>query len=481
MTGQNVLLIVSDEHSREALGCYGADYMHTPNIDRLAAEGARFSCAYTPSPICVPARACIATGTYVHQNRCWSNAQPYHGQIAGWGHRLIDAGHRVVSVGKLHYRSDEDQNGFDTEIIPLHVKDGVGWARGLLGRDGSSWDGTAHFAEEIGPGLCDYNRYDMRIAEAACSWLRHEAPKHTEKPWVLCASFVSPHYPLIVPQAYFDRYPLEDIEAPRLNAPDDRSPHPVLDAMRRYLNYDDFFDDVGRRIAKASYFGLCSFLDDHVGALLDALHDSGQYEDTLVIYTSDHGELAGNHGLWTKCVMYEESVGIPLIVSGRDIPSGKVVSTQASLVDIHPTIMNATGEGLTAEDMNLPGKSLLDLVCEEEPGRTVLSEYHDGGSITGMFMIRRKHLKYICYPGYPPQLFDLEEDPHESTDLAQNSDYRHEVEDCHRVLSALVDPICVNRQAFTEQAAKVEELGGRDGIESLENFDQSPVPDFSEL
>ena len=179
--------------------------------------------------------------------------------------------------------------------------------------------------------------------------------------------------------------------------------------------------------------------------------------------------------------MYEESVGIPLIVSGRDIPSGKVVSTQASLVDIHPTIMEATGEGLTTEDMNLPGKSLLDLVCEEEPGRTVLSEYHDGGSITGMFMIRRKNLKYICYPGYPPQLFDLEEDPHESTDLAQNSDYRREVEDCHRALSGLVDPICVNRQAFTEQAAKVEELGGRDGIESLENFDQSPVPDFSEL
>ena len=102
MTGQNVLLIVSDEHSRDALGCYGVDCMHTPNIDHLAAEGARFSCAYTPSPICVRARACIATGTNVHQNRFWSNAQPYHGQIAGWRHRLIDAGHRTVWPTSIH-------------------------------------------------------------------------------------------------------------------------------------------------------------------------------------------------------------------------------------------------------------------------------------------------------------------------------------------------------------------------------------------
>ncbi|HIC25329.1 MAG TPA: hypothetical protein EYO82_05385, partial [Gammaproteobacteria bacterium] len=242
MTGQNILLIVSDEHAREALGCYGADHVHTPNIDGLAQRGTVFRHAYTPSPICVSARACIATGTYVHQNRCWSNAQPYHGQITGWGHRLIEAGHRVVSVGKLHYRSTQDANGFDTEIMPLHVKDGIGWARGLLGRDGSSWSGTAHFAEEIGPGLCDYNLYDMKVSEAACQWLRREAPKASQKPWVLCASFVSPHYPLVVPQHYFDLYPLSEIEPPRLNSSLELSNHPVLEAMRDYLNYDDFFD-----------------------------------------------------------------------------------------------------------------------------------------------------------------------------------------------------------------------------------------------
>ncbi len=167
MPGQNVLILISDEHLREAMGCYGGA-VHTPNLDKLAARGTRFTQAVTPSPICVPARASLATGRYVHDIGFWSNAQPYDGSVKGWGHRLIDEGHRVVSIGKLHYRSADDDNGFDQEIIPLHVKDGVGWVRGLLGRDGSLWGKAAHFAQEIGPGLCDYNRYDIRVGEETC-------------------------------------------------------------------------------------------------------------------------------------------------------------------------------------------------------------------------------------------------------------------------------------------------------------------------
>jgi choline-sulfatase len=213
-----------------------------------------------------------------------------------------------------------------------------------------------------------------------------------------------------------------------------------------------------------------------VGALIDALHDSGQYDNTLIIYTSDHGEMAGNHGLWTKCVMYEESAGIPLILSGPSVPKGEVRSTKASLVDLHPTILQATGLGLSRDDLDLPGCSLLDLIDGETPNRLVLSEYHDGGSITGMFMIRREQFKYVCYPGYPPQLFDLEKDPYESTDLAPEAAYQQEVQACHRALCTLVDPERANELAFSDQSARISELGGRKAIESMENFDQSPVP-----
>ena len=123
---------MSDEHTRSVLGCYGNRVVQTPNLDRLAAEGTRFTNAYTPSPVCVSARASLATGRWVHDTGAWSSAEPYDGTVAGWGHRLISEGHRVASVGKLHYRQTSDPNGFDEELLPLHVVGGVGWAKGLL-------------------------------------------------------------------------------------------------------------------------------------------------------------------------------------------------------------------------------------------------------------------------------------------------------------------------------------------------------------
>lgn len=475
MSGRNVLILMSDEHLREAAGCYGGQ-VHTPNLDKLAAQGTRFTQAVTPSPICVPARASLATGRYVHDIGFWSNAQPYDGSVKGWGHRLIDEGHRVVSIGKLHYRSADDDNGFDEEIIPLHVRNGIGWVRGLLGRDGSAWNNAAHFAEEIGPGLCDYNRYDMRVGEETCRWLRDEAPKTGDKPWVLYASFVTPHYPLIVPQEFYDLYPLGHIDPPRLNAPDEQPNHPVVQAMHRFMNYDDYFDDHTRLVAKASYLGLCSFLDHQIGKVLAALEASGQADNTLILYSSDHGELAGNHGLWTKCVMYEESAAIPMLATGPGIPDGQVCDDPVSLVDIHQTVLEATGLGLSDDDNELPGRSLIGIANGERHGRTLLSEYHDGGSITGMFMIRMGRWKYTAYPGYAPELYDLESDPFEAKDLGTSPEHQAIRAQCDAALRTVVDPDDANRRAFADQAQRIEELGGRDGILATEDFDQSPVP-----
>ena len=121
MAARNLLILCSDEHARAALGCYGHPFAQTPALDRLATRGTRLTRAYTPSPICVSARACLATGTAVHENRCWSSAQPYHGQQESWMHRLRDAGQTVVSIGKLHFRSSADDNGFSEEILPMHL------------------------------------------------------------------------------------------------------------------------------------------------------------------------------------------------------------------------------------------------------------------------------------------------------------------------------------------------------------------------
>ena len=476
MNERNMLVLMSDEHQRDALGCYGHPIVRTPNLDKLAEKGVRFTNAYTPSPICVPARASFATGRYVHDTRHWTNAQPYDGRIPGWGHRLMEEGCYVASVGKLHYRSDTDPNGFSEEILPMHVRGGIGWSRGLLRGENQSWDKAHEFAEQIGPGECSYTHYDRSVCDAACYWLRREAPKHTNAPWTLFVSFASPHYPLIVPKKYYELYPIEQIDQPRLNRPDQRPRHPVIKALQRYMNYDDYFDEHSRLIAKASYYGLCTFLDDHIGRVLTTLEDSGLVNDTIILYTSDHGDCLGNHGIWTKCVMYEEATAIPMILCGPGIPKGHTTDTHVSLIDGYQTILDSAGLKLSAQDTRLPGQSLIRISNGLHPQRTILSEYHDGGSITGMFMIRYEHWKYIYYPGFTPQLFNLINDPFEKDDLGGNPNFEDIRIKCHRELKKIVDPEASNALAFSDQAERIKELGGVDTILASVDYDFTPIP-----
>ena len=144
----NLLFIFSDQHSREKIGCYGNDHILTPNIDRLAREGVRFDSAYTNCPICVPARASLATGRYVHDLRLWDNASPYIGGEQSWGHVLVRAGHKVTTVGKLHYRNTEDDTGFPDQRLPLHVRDGIGDLYGSIRRPAARKPGLGKSVSE---------------------------------------------------------------------------------------------------------------------------------------------------------------------------------------------------------------------------------------------------------------------------------------------------------------------------------------------
>jgi len=472
----NVLILCSDEHMRDAMGCYGHPLVKTPNLDALARRGTRFTNAYTPSPVCVPARASLATGRYVWQTGCWSNTQPFHGQFPGWGQRLIDRGHRVVSAGKLHYRSGADDNGFDSELVPLYLHHGIGWPYGLLLRGQHDvLSSTPEMAEQIGPGESDYTRYDRRVCQVACDWLE-KAPRDPDRPWVLFASFVAPHYPLICPQEFYDLYPLDQVDAPDLAGTDTMMAHPVLAAMRRMLDYDDHFDDHTRLVARAAYYGLCSFVDHLMGRVIDTLERTGQAEDTLVVYVSDHGEMLGNKTAWTKCTMYEESVAIPMIAAGPGMPVGETCAIPASLIDLPPTVLQATGAGVPPEDAGLYGRSLSDLAAGEDPDRAVISEYHDGGAITGITMLRWRNWKYVYYAGYPPQLFDLAKDPKETLDLAADPGHRDVCAACEAKLRSFLDPEAENERAYRSQEAVIAGLGGKEAILNGEDFGFTPIP-----
>ena len=479
MQPTNILFLCSDQHARNALGCYGHPLVRTPNLDELAARGTRFTNAYTNSPVCVPARASMATGRYVHQNGAWSSAEPYDGGVQSWGHRLIASGSRAVSAGKLHYRSSDDANGFDQEILPMHM--GIGWTTALLRGDTPRLGSNPDFAGDVGWGESEYTRYDRSTCDAACRWLREEASRDEAHPWALFVSFVAPHNPLTAPEAFAEWYPSEQVEMPKAYSSEHRNYHQAVEVMERCFNYDEYFrDEAHVREARRAYYGLCSFMDQQIGHVVAALADSGQADRTRIIYTADHGEMLGHMGLWAKCLMYEDSVGVPLMVSGPDVPAGQVVDTPVSHVDCYPTILQATGESLTDEDERLPGHSLIEIANGERPERTVLSEYHDGGAITGMFMIREKQWKYVCYPGYPPQLFDRDTDPDELIDRAEDPAYANVRARCEAKLRTVLDPDEVNARAFADQAKRTEALGGREALlaagDRYAEYSYTPAP-----
>jgi choline-sulfatase len=460
MRPTNVLFIFSDQHSRRVLGCYGNAVARTPVLDGLAARGTRFASAYCQTPICVPSRASLATGRWAHAVDSWDNATPYVGtEASSWGHRLTAQGHRVTTIGKLHYRRVDDPSGFPDQRVPMHVLEGVGDLYGLLRGDMPVRPQSRSQVLEARAGESEYTRYDRAIADGAVRWLREEAPGQS-RPWCLFTGFVTPHFPLVVPDQYWNLYDPEGLPLPVQHAPEHWSRHPVLELKRRQEALDAPFDERSVRNAIRAYYGLVSFLDEQVGRVLEALRAAGLDATTRIIYSTDHGEMLGEHGLWWKSAMYESAVAVPLIVAGPDVPAGKVVKTNAMLVDVFPSILEATGARPASDDRDLPGRSLWALAGGGDQPRTAFSEYHAIFSPSGIFMVRNARYKYVHYVGYPPQLFDLAADPEETRDVAAEREHAEGLAACERELRAICDPAAVDRRARADQRRRLDAAGG---------------------
>ncbi|MEM9031434.1 MAG: sulfatase-like hydrolase/transferase, partial [Pseudomonadota bacterium] len=335
----NLLIVMSDEHQARAMGCAGHAIAKTPNLDALAAKGVRFSNAYTPSPICVPARAAFATGRYVHDIRLWDNAMPYDGSLPGWGHALQAGGVAVESIGKLHYRSEEDPAGFDAEHLPMMVVGGHGMVWASIRKEDERVSASGRMlGDYIGPGESTYTKYDTAVTERAVQWFKDRAASGASGPWCLYVGLVAPHFPLICPEEFYRHYPLDDLPEPKLHPDAGHTRHPWVELQNAMMDSEAKFESRSeRQRAVAAYFGLTTWMDHNLGLILKGLDDAGYAEDTTVIYTSDHGDNVGARGLWGKSNHYEESVSVPLIMASPGAPSG-VCDTAVSLIDLSAEI-----------------------------------------------------------------------------------------------------------------------------------------------
>ena len=464
---------MSDEHQARALGCAGHPFVQTPNLDKLAAQGTRFTNAYTPCPICVPARASFATGLYPHQTRLWDNAMPYTGAIRGWGHALQEKGVPVESIGKLHYRAEEDPAGFDVEHIPMMVVDGVGMVWASIRKEDERIIGPKRMlGDYIGPGESKYTEYDQSVVNCTKDWIYSHA--NNDQPWCLFIGFVAPHFPLVVPQAYFDLYPPEIIPPVKLHPRDGYVRHPWVEKQNALMDSESMFTNEDERMAaRSAYFGLCTWMDHNIGQILQTLEAAGLTDNTTIIYTSDHGDNVGTRGLWGKSNMYEESAAVPLIMTGPEVPVG-VCDTPVSLLDISATIAQHFQTDLTVAT----GVQDLSTIIAQptQPERLIFSEYHAAGAVSGAFMLRKGQWKLIHYVGFPDELFDLVNDPEELENRASDPTCATILQELHSELRKICDPEATDAQAFKDQAELIEHYGGREVALKLGAPGATPPP-----
>ena len=446
----NILLIMSDQHSKHVLSCYGNKIVRTPNLDRLAAEGIRFTDAYCPAPLCVPSRMSFMTARTPSRNRVWTNKNILNSETPTWAHLMRLAGYDTALIGRMHFEGPDQRHGFDERPIGERSAGPPGMKlRGgpMHTRFPSSTHGQSRPSVEIaGKGRTLRQWADEARMQAAVDWIEARGRNPGPHPFAAVAGFVLPHCPFIAPESLFDYY------YGRIDVPQIEEDQPL--STRRFRARCDILepplDPEHIRVARAAYFGLCEQVDILIGRVLDALDRSGLAENTLVIYTSDHGDMAGEHGCWWKSIYYEGSAGIPMIARWPGvIRTGTTQSAICSLMDIGPTFAEIAGAEFPYP---VQGRSLLRLMTDEtDPDwiQETVSEFVERRGMIPSRMIRSGPWKLWQDHGPdapPPVLFNLQDDPDELRDLADDPDHTEIRRDLLEKLRADWNPDTVRRE-----------------------------------
>lgn len=451
-TAPNIVLVMSDEHAAPLMGCMGRPYVCTPNLDRLAADGVLFENAYCPYALCVPSRSSCLTGLLPHRIGVYDNGCPCPSDIPTWAHMLSAAGYRTHLVGKMHFIGPDRRHGFEGGVCdgPYPVS-GFHWGQTEPAPEAYRTFTACRVDAAVGEACADARRRD-----AAVAFIRDAEPG---RPFCLTVGFDFPHYPhQCTPEAlapYEAAAIPEPLEAGRLSERNRRWREDVWKFHR-------IAPEETRRLRRI-YLAMVSMMDGWVGDVRSALAARGLLEDTVFIYTADHGEMWGEHGMWGKNLFYEESSRIPLIVAapGLGVGAGRRIRTPVSLVDLYPTLRDIGGPG--DWDAALDGRSLWPALRGGEPlaDLPVFCEYY-GSEVSGPErMVRLGPHKLNRYDDGELELFDLEADPRETTNLAQRSDMAGVRERLRSCLLDGWDPGVIAGQVRASQRRRVLVARGR--------------------
>lgn len=441
-TKPNILVIMSDQHAPGTMGFLGHPCVKTPHLDALAARGVAFKNAYCSYPICTPSRASFMTGLLTPQHDVWELGMPLSTAMPTWPHALRTAGYTTSISGRMHFMGPDQMHGFERRVAPDGYIGKSPWAYDPWFKPIEDEHVMLSSVEQAGPSSepTPNEKTDVRTHDAALKELDYLTKQRDENdaPWALIASYIQPHFPFEVSQKWWDLYEGVEIDMPR-PAPGGGPFSPTIPELfqgsRRWVgNTDDGLKAEDIKNARRAYYAMTTLIDDYVGQLMTKLQASGQLENTIVLYISDHGDNMGEHGLWSKVNFYKDSVGVPFIMAGPGIAENQISEAPVSLIDWVPTLLELNKQHSTPNDtpaptpwpvepQDMPGRSLWPVLKDPSQtwdDRVIISDYACGGTRVPLRMVRRGKYKACFGPPLPPVLFNLEEDPHEWHDLGQD-------------------------------------------------------------
>lgn len=449
----NIVFIMADQLAAPALSMYGNKVVKTPNLQKMADNGVVFENCYCNFPLCAPSRASLMTGQLPSRIGAYDNATELPAAIPTFTHHLRKMGYQTAISGKMHFVGPDQLHGFEerltTEIYPSDFTWTPDWKTNISFQD-------MHSVKEA--GTCERSMqldYDEEVAYNAVQKIYDYARDPDKKPFFLTASFTHPHDPYLTTPEYWDRYQHEEIDLPAVpKIPDDK-----VDALSRRLNYHfgvtrDPVTDEQVRNARHAYYGSISYIDDKIGQLLSTLEKTGLADNTIVVFTTDHGDMLGERGMWYKKAFFDWSAKVPLIIYGPQKFAARRVNANASLVDLFPTFIDLAGGDMADVVSPIDGKSLSDLIHGNDEcvgNDTVYSEMLAEGVQTPCYMIRRGRHKFIYSKGDPPMLFDMVDDPMELNDLVGKVDYVETVQAFTEVVHSKWDTEQLSQQIMKSQ------------------------------
>ncbi|MCX8065600.1 MAG: sulfatase-like hydrolase/transferase [Candidatus Hydrogenedentes bacterium] len=403
----NVVLIMSDEHNPLYSSVYGHPFVQTPNMERMAQDGVVFENAYCPSPLCLPSRSSFMSGLYPHEHQCYSNSTLLLDEFPGYGEMLSKQGVYTTYIGKADVYKNIEEMKFNEVIL--------GWNRKkpgdtFISRKPLCIREESDKREKMWGPIPNAHKEDINVIDTAVNWLKQKGGVLTQ-PFFLAVNISVPHFPLYAPPALWEIYNGKG-DLPRYGKEQPTAHHPYSVDLRRFFQTDLYLTQniIGLR---QGYYACVTFTDQLIGKILDALEETKLKHHTVVIYTSDHGEMLGKFGLWWKCSLLEDASRIPLIVMGPGFEKNRRVYAPVTLLDVQATLFRT----FSVERPSYWHGDPLQDIQYQEPNRFIFTEYHGHGIRGSSFMVRKGEWKLIWNSDAPHQLFNLAEDPNELNNL----------------------------------------------------------------